>query len=198
MRRRWMAAGAALVVLGTLAVGPPAGAASPPEQHCVVDVATEEMDCYDSFRKATAAASGGRITDAPDDAQAAAADPGFRRLLSGGGRKLDGVGAAQEGFVAQADIVIGVMYEDDNYAGSTLTYRAPSGCTGPITDVDWLVELITPDSWNDEIGSFLAGGGACWVSLFEHRSWLGASTPFASLDDELGVLDDEASSIRWS
>ncbi|WDZ84161.1 hypothetical protein [Micromonospora cathayae] len=204
MRGRRIAAGAVLVVLGIgSAVSPAAAdqrsaaagpgqrpAAAGTDRHCVVDVSTAKMTCYTSFRTAIAVATAGRITDAPQDARAAAADPTLRRRLAAATPvKRDGVTAAAT--------TIGTMYEDRDYDGGTLTYSAPSGCTGPTSDLDWQVELITPEHWNDEIGSFLAGGN-CWLSLFEHRGWGGASTPFTWLDDYLGVLDDEASSIRWT
>ncbi|MEH1013322.1 hypothetical protein V6U90_09435 [Micromonospora sp. CPCC 206060] len=111
---------------------------------------------------------------------------------------MGGTGAKQGGVVTPAALApVAIMREDRDYRGSTLTYSAEFDCTLTTADVDYWVELITPEDWNDEIGSFI-GGRACWVSLFEYRGWAGASSPFMDIDDELGVLDDESSSIRWS
>lgn len=51
------------------------------ERHCVATVDTSEVECFAAFDEAVDFATGGRITDAPNDASAAAQNQEFRESL---------------------------------------------------------------------------------------------------------------------
>jgi hypothetical protein len=187
----------AIASMGVTVLSSAASASAAPApvkaRHCVMNVATGTTACYANFTKALAAATGGAVTDAPADAAAAVKDSRLAaRLNASAATKKSGAVANR----AAADIVIGIEYEDSDYEDSTLTYSAPSGCTGPVTDVDWVAASL-PSGWNDEIGSY-QGYGGCWAKHFEHINYGGASFGFDSGRSDMGVLDDEASSIQWS
>ena len=71
-------AGVALALTG-LAVTASAQISAAPVRagggHCVVDVETRASQCYDTFRLAVSAATGGRIADAPESPSAATPTP---------------------------------------------------------------------------------------------------------------------------
>ncbi|WP_283133024.1 RICIN domain-containing protein [Rhizohabitans arisaemae] len=71
---------AAVVAAGLMVVGPamPAIAAPPGSgagDHCVVAAGTTTLTCFDTFREAVAAATGGRVADAPENVAKALEDP---------------------------------------------------------------------------------------------------------------------------
>jgi hypothetical protein len=178
--------------MGTVAVAAPARAAGQ-DRHCVIDVSSPgaRATCYDSFTAAIAEATGGRITDAPDNAAAAVKDPRLAARLNAPVTRSGGAAPA-------ADVLIGIEYEDSDFEGSTLTITAPAGCFGAHTDADWDWGLSSVGSdWNDEIGSYRAFSG-CLAEHFEHIDFGGVSTAYDAGRADMGWMDDEASSIRWS
>ncbi|MEV4974601.1 hypothetical protein [Streptomyces scopuliridis] len=163
----------------------------------MVNVTNSATSCYDSFTDAMAKATDGRITDAPNNSRAAVADPRLVAQLNSptatsGSTK--GVTGGSTGTAALAPISI--MYKNADYGGDSLIYQGDFDCSGPTDQPDYWVELIQP-GWNDEIGSYRAYRN-CWLSLFEHRGWTGGSIGYAGNRTDLGILDDKASSIRWS
>lgn len=187
-----------VAALGTASLATSAHAATPsktaePNRHCVINVSNDALSCYDSFTEAIAKATGGRITDAPDNAREAMKDP---RLAA----QLNAPTATKGSSVAAAaDVVIGVEWEDSDFEGDSLTFHAPSGCTGTTSDIDW-VKAVLPADWNDEIGSYKGtqGFANCWVKHFEHIHFSGISTAFDNGQSDMGWMDDETSSIQWS
>ncbi|MEV4625918.1 hypothetical protein AB0J90_06475 [Micromonospora sp. NPDC049523] len=191
MRFRTLAAATiAMAALGLAFVATPAQADAQP-LHCVVDVAAKSAapTCYDSFTKAIAKATGGRVTDAPNNARAAIQDQGLTA-------KLNATGATKDRASVAVDVLIGIEYWDDDFGGSTYTFTAPWGCTGTTSDVDWEFAAL-PSNWNDEIGSY-RGYSNCWVKHYEHSYFGGISTSYDGGLADMGWMDDETSSLRWS
>ena len=180
----------ALAAMGLAFVAKPAQAAEPP-RHCVVDVAEKNtpMECYDSFTAAIAKATGGRVTDAPNNVQAALKD---EQLTA----RLNATGATKDRASVAVDVLIGIEYWDSGFRGSTYTFTAPWGCTGTTSDIDWQFASL-PSNWNDEIGSY-RGFSNCWVKHYEHSFFGGISTAYDGGRADMGWMDDETSSLRWS
>ncbi|WP_157376783.1 hypothetical protein [Amycolatopsis balhimycina] len=163
------------------------------DRHCVVNLsdAGAPMACYDTFTEAVATATGGRIADAPDNAAKALGDARFAARLNAAGVKKDDTGST-----LAASSPVSIMFDDADFGGDSLTYTADHDCTGPTNDVDFRVHLVQAN-WNDRFGSYKAFRN-CFLSLFEDLDWTGASIGFAGTRTDLGILDDETSSIRWS
>ncbi|MFB8441547.1 hypothetical protein ACFC7A_21120 [Streptomyces niveus] len=188
MRKRMLASAVAVAGMGMALTAQPTQAVQK-DRHCVVNVSTGAQSCYTSFTDAVAKATGGRVTDAPDDSRAAMSDS---RLLN----RLNARPTTKAGTGAAALAPISIMYKDADFRGDSLIYQGEFDCSPTLTDINYTVELIRAD-FNDEIGSYRAFRG-CRLSLFEHRGWAGGLIGFAGDRTDLGILDDKASSIRWS
>jgi hypothetical protein len=184
----------AVAGMAMTAISTPAKAATAQERHCVIDVSTPnaQASCYHTFTEAIAKATGGRVTDAPNDPAAAVKDPHLAARLNASVDKASGAGPA-------ADVLIGIEYEDSDFEGSTYTVTAPWGCDGWHQDADWNWGLpgVLPGGWNDEIGSYRTFSG-CLAKHFEHINYAGVSTAYDAGQADMGWMDDETSSIRWS
>lgn len=160
---------------------------------CVTDVSTPDtrVACYDSFTEAVTRITGGRVADAPDNAQAAAKDARFAA-------RINALGADQAGAprTAAGSVLIAIWFEDADFGGDSGMITTDSPCTAPLDPADFFHEYVG-DSWNDEIGSYQAFSG-CRLKLFSDRGFGGASIDFAGTRTDLGVLDDEVSSILYS
>lgn len=153
------------------------------ENHCVSGVESQSLECFSSFRAAIAAATGGRVQDAPTDAQAAALDDGFTA-------KLDGLSAT-----SAPDVVIGIEYEHSGYRGSSLIASAPYGCDDS-ADADWQYSSM-PSGWNDRISSYRVYNN-CLVDHWEHVNFVGSHTGLNGTRSYIGdAMNDRTSSIRW-
>src|SRR5256885_608374 len=66
----------AVAGMAMTAIATPAKAATAQERHCVIDVSTPNApaSCYQTFTEAIAKATGGRVTEAPNDPAAAVKD----------------------------------------------------------------------------------------------------------------------------
>jgi hypothetical protein len=176
------------------------------ERHCVASAVEagsagdSRMVCFKTFREAVYVATGGRIEDAPNDASKAATDGSFNdRLFAEPEQQAGDVSSLDvccNGTVGKGKVVLSVEYEHINYRGNTLTYKAKSGCDRS-RDIDWQSAYVG-DRFNDEISSYAAGGGSrCQIKHFRHRDYGGASTIRKRQDANMGLFNDEASSIRW-
>lgn len=174
----------------SVAAGTPAQAAP---THCVANVAQQKapVRCYGTFTEAIAQATGGRVTDAPRSARGALDDA---RLVA----ELDASGStkAQSSSITAVSVLISIEYWDDGFSGSTYTWTAPAGCTGTTADTDWQAASLA-SNWNDEIGSY-RGFSNCWVRHFEHINFGGIFTAYDGGLADMGWMDDESSSLRWS
>lgn len=157
----------------------------------MVDLAAKSAApaCYTSFTRAIAEATDGRVTNAPADAGAALRD---RDLTA----RLGATGATKDRASIAVDVLIGIEYWDSGFSGSTYTFTAPWGCTGTTGDVDWEFAAL-PSNWNDEIGSY-RGFSNCWTKHYEHSYFGGISTAYDGGLSDMGWMDDETSSLRWS
>jgi hypothetical protein len=189
---------ALIVCAVALVLIPATGAhAAPASRHCVVGVTPgATLTCYSSFATALSNATGGRVTDAPDDARAALGD---ERLAA----KLNALGNATTTASATAvqDIVISIEYSSTGQSGSSLIVTAPHGCDDFLDPVEFVMTSM-PSGWNDEIESFQAFAN-CAALHWLHN---GASADFGPGDDAFyfwrnvfpSWLSDEISSISWT
>jgi hypothetical protein len=155
------------------------------QSHCVTDVESLSLECFSSFRAAIAAATGGQVQDAPEDAQAAALDDGFTADLN----QLSVVPQAE------AEVVIGIEYEDPGFRGDSLIVKAPFGCDG-LPGADWQMSQV-PSGWNDEISSYKVFSN-CLVEHWQQPGFAGAHVGPSGDQSYIGdAMNDRTSSIRW-
>ncbi|GAA4239728.1 hypothetical protein GCM10022254_61110 [Actinomadura meridiana] len=178
------AIGIAIVSPASASPAPSSGAGRAPAggDDCVVHVADNaRVNCFDTFTKAIADATGGRIVDAPRDGRSALADSGL-------GRRLDALPEAGPG------IVIGIEYDNAEYDGQYRIYSSGSGCDND-DDVEWKVDSL--GSFNDMITSF-RNYADCQANHFEHIDFGGASTGWLDSTSNIGeAMNDQSSSIQW-
>lgn len=188
--RRVAAVGALTAALTSATVVPAAAdaraEAGPGGPHCVVKH-DSSTDCFQTFREAIAHATGGRLTDVPNDPAAALASKTFERRINALSR-ID----------AQA-AVSSIEYQHPNYnsgGGKTLTFRL--GRCGSDTSWDYRLSDIDNIStwWDDRISSY-RGYNGCQVNHYEHPNWSGAQTGYHSNDGDMGAMEDVTSSLAW-
>ncbi|MEU3657447.1 hypothetical protein AB0E67_32680 [Streptomyces sp. NPDC032161] len=178
----------------------PAGAVQTPEAHrakegphCVADAVTQKTTCYDTFRESIAAATGGRITDAPATPQKAATDKEFLAKLNAPAKTAANTPASRT--TATSSQTIGaVLYEHGNYSGQslTLTMYVPCGVGSRFAYSDLGSEFYRFDN----LTSSLIASGNCQVELFENISLTGASQKYTSSVGWVGnAMNDHASSV---
>ncbi|GAA0561594.1 hypothetical protein [Actinomadura livida] len=180
---------------GLLATASAASADSAPadNDHCVTNVATGQMQCYDTFPQAISAATGGQITDAPQSPAAAVASRSFEQRINAAGRQ------AASSAAPLATVTLSIEYDWNYYqttAGSN-TYTGTSGCDSD-GSVEWMKNNLG-DSWNDRISSF-KGYNGCQVRHFQHENGAGAYTTPVGQNPSMmdhGGLNNQASSIHW-
>ncbi|MGW1894900.1 hypothetical protein ACWCP6_32350 [Streptomyces sp. NPDC002004] len=189
LRPALAAAAAAAAALGGLAVAPPALADQPAPEHCVLALDTGRQTCYDGFTAAFAAASGGRITDAPDNLEAASGGSGLQELRAETIRLMAGSGAS-------GDVIIGTVFEDKDYGGASLTITGSSPCRNNNRVDHWVNTL--PEGWNDTITSVQPWAN-CWIELYSDEYLSGdRDGPFKSNTPDIGsYMNDRTSSISF-
>jgi hypothetical protein len=93
-------------------------------------------------------------------------------------------------------VVIGQVFEDANYGGSSYTFTASADCDTN-ADVDWELSSM-PSGWNDRVSSFKSFG-QCATKIWHDVSFAGTSYGFVVNSTYVGAtLNDEASSIQWN
>ncbi|HEX8346039.1 MAG TPA: hypothetical protein VF657_15060 [Actinoplanes sp.] len=185
----------AAVAVGTgpaVAAPPAAGAAA--GRHCVVQLPDQKVSCFSEFRAAIAAATNGRITDAPNDPAAAATDWAFERRINEASSLPRSTAAAVEYYVLSIEFEH--RYRGDN-GGQTHIFSATSKC---IEDGlrDFQVDDIRNIDpwWNDRISSS-QGYNTCDVNHYEHSNQNGRSTGAQPYTDSMGVMNDLTTSLTW-
>jgi hypothetical protein len=164
-------------------------------KHCVADLTGRApLRCFATFTAATAAATGGRLTDAPISAAKAMSDPAFSA-------KVDAANRAVRIFAA-SDIVISVEYDarDWDETAGTLTWTGDKECSTRTTDVDYVIDdyNVSAPAWVNRITSFKVYGN-CWAKHFENPHLKGASVGFESGRMYIGdAMDNRTSSEQWS
>lgn len=157
--------------------------------HCAADLSTHKTTCYDSFRDVIAAATGGRVTDAPATPQQAAKDKKFLAELN-----APAVSPAHaKTAVAQNKVVGGILYEDWNYGGGSLTLTVPAACKD---DGQWDWGYPTLDDWNDTVSSVIPAGN-CYVALYSDIYYNGTQQQYNTSTPYVGdAMNDRASSVK--
>jgi hypothetical protein len=169
----------------TAAARPPATAGP----HCTLAAGSgQTLHCFATFPAAIAYASGGRITDAPASATAAALDPAFAAKVTGANRSA---------VVPAASSVLGVEYADANFRGATLTMSGAGSCDNS-SDADFRFGSM-PAGWNDRITSFKSFSN-CAQQLFRSTNFTGGSLTLiiSSLANVGSAANDQASSITFN
>ncbi|MEV4625917.1 hypothetical protein AB0J90_06470 [Micromonospora sp. NPDC049523] len=99
----------------------------------------------------------------------------------------DGTGRAA---AVRAGVVVGILYENASFSGGTLTFTAPSGCTGSLADVDFEVpNLDLPSGWR-----WYRSFAGCWAKHYQQPYFAGGSVGW----NGAGELPWTPRSIRWS
>ncbi|MEU4181544.1 hypothetical protein [Streptomyces sp. NPDC026589] len=178
----------------------PAGATQDPEatraeagRHCVATPGDQKPTCYDTFRESVAAATGGRITDAPVTPQKAALDRKFLDKMNAPARK-----AGSRTVTGSSNTMAGVLYEHGgSRAGRTLILNTHYTC-GSGTELGYLNLGSSFYQFNDITSAVLTGSG-CKVELFEHIHFEGARQTYSGSVDLVGsAMNDRASSLLIS
>ncbi|TMR04300.1 hypothetical protein ETD83_08510 [Actinomadura soli] len=164
-----------------------------PERHCVVPVSDREARCFTSFRRALAEATTGRITDAPGNAAAAAADRALERRINTLAAERQRGDAPREGYV------LSIEYQHENFGGSSVIFTGFQGCDGIDNGtIEFEFADLAPIGWNDTISSFRTYSN-CRVSHFEHPHFVTPRTLFQTTLSYIGsLMNDRASSLQWT
>ncbi|MFI9240571.1 peptidase inhibitor family I36 protein [Streptomyces sp. NPDC053079] len=153
-------------------------------RHCVVDADNGTKSCFSTYRESVAFATGGRVTDAPNDTRAAVRDTKFQERLSGP-RNEHGAKLAMN-----ASSVLGTMYGDKDFGGGSMAFVGSSGCTR-------YSEFENLYDWNDRISS--VASGQCNITLYQHSNYLGFSQTYSGAVPYVGdAMNDQASSISFN
>lgn len=159
--------------------------------HCVLELPSENTFCYESFGGALSAATQGRIDDAPDDVRAAMDDPELEQRIN----DL----SLEPQLKSGATVVIGIQYWNRFFQGSTYTITASAGCDGDVNTWDWGLTSLSPGPvapWDNAISSVKAFS-RCSETLYDNTNYGGASSSLHVISGDLGVMDNQTSSIRW-
>jgi hypothetical protein len=192
-----LAAPAAAVPVGPAAVPAPASgptaesatAAAPPPAsaapHCALLAGSTTARCFGTYRAAVAYGTGGRVTDAPVSARAAALDPSFARTMSA-------LPAA-----TAASTLLGTEYANANFSGASLSLFGGGRCDNS-SDVDFRFPSL-PTGWNDRITSFRSFSN-CAQQLFRNTNFGGGSLTIiiSSLANVGAAANDQASSLTFN
>lgn len=190
-RRALAAAAAAAAALGGLAAAPPASADQSALEHCVLDLDTGRQTCYDGFTAAFSAASGGRITDAPDNLEGASRGS-LQELRAETSRLMEDAAAGG----ANGDVIIGTFFEHKDYGGDTLTIAADRPCRNNDAQDHWTPTM--PPGWNDFITS-LQPWANCWIELYSDDNFGGdRDGAYQTNTPDIGAyMNDRTSSIAY-
>lgn len=204
LTRRLSIAGMMLLALTASALpAPNTAAASPPTgRHCVVKAARPGLSdpagetCYRTFTEAVAAATGGRIADAPADSTVAFHDRDLQKRLNAttGNRKHP----VTAGRAATGYVLIGIEYEHIGLGGRSRLFYADAPCTTTTDDADWGFADLRRTDFNDTISSFLTYNN-CWVDHYEHIWYGGDHTGYQPSQYYVGDwMNDRTSALIWS
>jgi hypothetical protein len=183
---------------GDVLDSPDPAVSTAPAQHCVVSPSGEE-GCYASFTEAIAVATGGAITDAPDDSRAAVDDPEFIARLDalGSARPKPTNGSAQ----LSSSVVVGIVWKDANFLGDSWIFWKPWGCDGNPATKDWEISNLNAPPYsdygfNDVISSFRS---YAWCTTVLYDDWMGfgASLSGEEMSYVGDTMNDRTSSIRF-
>jgi hypothetical protein len=172
---------------GPVAESATAAAAAPAAApHCALVAGSTAARCFATFRSAVAYGTGGRVTDAPDSASAAATDGAFAAEVSAAGQ-----------VTPLASVLLGTEFADINFRGATLSLFGGGSCDNS-SDVDFRFASL-PAGWNDRISSFKSFSN-CAQQLFRSTSFTGGALTLiiSSLANVGAAANDQASSITFN
>lgn len=98
-------------------------------------------------------------------------------------------GDARAAFGTLGSVVLGTVYKDVNYGGSSLTYWGASGCSG----VTYGYPTVAAE-WSSGISSVRASN-SCWVTVYASVSYGGTKLTCSPDCSGLGSLNDAVRSI---
>jgi hypothetical protein len=164
-------------------------AATPPATttpHCALFAGSSTLHCFATYRAAIAYGTGGRVTDAPLSAAAAALDPRFATEM-----------AALPAATPKASILLGTEYASINFTGGSVNLFGSGGCDHS-SDVDFRFASL-PAGWNDRISSFRSFSN-CAQQLFRSVNFTGGTLTLiiSSLSNVGTAANDQASSITFN
>jgi hypothetical protein len=187
-----------LISLAILVIGSVAGCVTdgsePPDdtaaRHCVFQVESDQMSCFDTFTDAMAFATQGRIADAPADAAAAATDADLEARINAL------AGASSWSGATLSSVVIAISYWGRDFQGNSSIHTRSYGCDGNLSTIDFENPEIS-DYNNNQFSSFRTFSG-CAMQYYDYKYFGGAMTPISYTTAYVGAaMDDRASSIRW-
>lgn len=189
MRVRTGSFGFVAAACACIFMSPTIAVAQPPEvkpgSHCVTNLDSKISTCYDTFREAIAAATGGRITNASQE-KAAKED-----------RFVDRLNASTETTTSRTSTdnqVIGVVYDGADFRGPSHIYWAESQCSN---DGAWNYHLENLGEWNNRISSLQVSGN-CYMDLFTNQNFQGPHQLFTSHTGYMPGMTEQAESIGWT
>jgi hypothetical protein len=144
----------------------------------------QKARCFATFREAVAFGTGGRVTDAPLSAIAAATDPAF-------------TAAVQAPALTAANYLLGYEWADLNWTGTSLGLYGSGRCDDS-ADADFRFPAM-PAGWNDRVSSFKSYNN-CAQQLFRGTSFSGgALTSIVANMSYVGAsANDQASSVTFN
>jgi hypothetical protein len=176
-------------------------------RHCVMSLSQPDNlpVCFDTFTEAMATVTKGKITDAPADVRQAMRSQAFLNKMNPSGTKKivdikdKGASTPPASSNERIDVHVLTIWCDNNFTGCTfgdgsLSFSGPPCDDTLFTEPPEKTIPSMPSGWNDDFESF-AGANECFAQVFEHTNFIGASLPFASRRGDLGVLNDQVSSI---
>ena len=158
--------------------------------HCALVVGSTTAHCFGTYRAAVAYGTGGRVTDAPLSARAAALDPAFARTMSA-------LPAATPAALPAASTLLGTEYANANFGGASLSLFGAGRCDNS-SDADFRFASL-PAGWNDRITSFRSFSN-CAQQLFRNTNFGGGSLTIiiSSLANVGAAANDQASSLTFN
>jgi hypothetical protein len=172
---------AAVLAAGGFAAGQ---ASATPGRHCTVSVETGAAQCFATFREAIAAATGGRVTDAPD------------------GLKVDSKLVAELNTPAStATVPIGIEFLLTGWNGTSVTFTGAHPCTTTTADNEFSrgpLPTVAGVNWNNNIRSFQVLNN-CWQTMLDNADCTGLLFGPSGGTSDLGpAANDRTECILWS
>lgn len=164
----------------------PGGAVAGKTEHCVVHLEDHgKRTCHAGFREAVEDATGGRVTDAPDDPGKAMADPNVLDQIGAGGPRL-------------GPIVLSIEFEHIRFGGSSISFTGTHECQSGTANPEFSYEDLNRVGWNDRISSYRLFAN-CLANHYENPAWNGVQTGYQATTEYIGdLMNDRTSSLRWS
>lgn len=188
------------IALTVLAAVTPAAASpsitsdKPAGRYCARNLATNQVDCFRSFRQAITKATSGAVTDAPEVfSPAIFKDQALMRRLS---PATSGKASPAGAVTARASYLLGMLYEHLNYGGHAIVDYQSFTC-----DTDSGYEAVSPTMptswWNDRVSSVKVFNN-CGIRLWWDHHYGQPTSAFGLSTGYVGSgMNDETSSYAY-